>query len=154
MPGTRVTAPFFIAAALAVAAGAAAAHQGASGVVRTRMEMMKAIAGEMKVVGEMVRGRSTFDPALADAAAGRIARYAKAIPTHFPEGSVSGPSEALPAIWEDWDHFSGLAERLGTNADALGGAAAQADAGADLVPAFRDVAATCKACHERYRVKR
>jgi len=30
----------------------------------------------------------------------------------FPEGSLDAPSEASPAIWENWQEFAGLAHRL------------------------------------------
>ena len=59
----------------------------------------------------------------------------------------------MPAIWQDWDDFIALADSLAEQADAL---AADADAGAAievLRARFGEVAESCKACHEDYRIK-
>ncbi len=37
----------------------------------------------------------------------------------FPEGSNGTPSEALDAIWEDWEEFAALAEALRTSAEGM-----------------------------------
>ena len=42
----------------------------------------------------------------------------------FPEGHVMKPSEALPAIWQNWSEFQDLADQLKTYARALGAASA------------------------------
>lgn len=122
------------------------AHAGASGVVKERMEMMKALGGEMKKLAAMFKGEVPYDPSAVAAAAnwiedhsgGRLLRL-------FPEGSNDDPSEATQEVWRHWPDFEAKADDLGTEAAAL---AAAADAGkGEAKAAFGTLAGACKACH-------
>ncbi len=135
----------------ALTAIAALAHGGATGIVKERMELMMDIAAEMKTVAQMIRGKRPFDAEVATDAAMAIAEHAEAIPEKFPEGTIRGPSEAVPEIWESWDEFVRLSEELKTKAEALSVAAKSAADAAELSPEFRDVGSTCMACHEDFR---
>lgn len=131
-----------------LAATAALAHQGVQDPeVQDRMEGMKAIGDATKVMGEMVRGNTPFDAAAVRAAAAEIEREALRIPALFESAAEDPLSEALPAIWENWDDFAAKAE--GT------AAAARQAAGVSDVEALRaalsGLADSCKACHEPYR---
>lgn len=140
-----------MAIALAFAGGTALAHSGASGIVQERMELMKDIAGQMKQIGAMIKGKADFDAQAVHSAAGTVAAHAGEIPELFPEGSTEAPSEALPSIWRDWDAFTGLAADLEERADALAEAAASADGAGDIRPQFAEMGRTCSACHEDFR---
>ncbi len=142
-----------LAAVLLLAAGSATdAHQAAQGVVRERMEEMKAMARSMKAIGAMTRGAAPFDAAAATAAAA-LARRAGGIVALFPEGSLGGVSEAGRAIWRDPDGFRAEADALIAAAHALETSLRAGDRpGADR--AFRTVARSCSACHRDYRVAR
>ena len=83
------------------------------------MDLMKQQQKDMKLLGDMAKGKTPFDGAKAAAAAKDLATTAKKIPDLFPEGSNGHPSDALPAIWKDWDRFTGNAGDLETNANAL-----------------------------------
>ena len=129
------------------------AHSGATGVVKTRMDHMDEIAASMKAIHRMVRGRVPLD---ADQVARHADRLANSggenLTSHFPEGSISGPSEALPVIWEDWETFRELAVRLEREAAQLARIAAADPAGlSTLADPFRAVARTCHTCHEAFR---
>lgn len=136
---------------LAVAAGVAFAHSGASGIVKERMESMKSISAAMKTVGNMIRGRSEFDPEGAQEAAIEIEQHAAEIPQLFPEGSVHEPSEALTVIWDDWEQFTAIAIELQENAAALSQEATSALQPSEIASQFAAVAQTCTACHEQFR---
>ena len=69
-----------------------------------------------------------------------VASKAAELKLLFPEGSVSDTSEASPKIWEEWDDFIAIFDKL--EADAKAGAS---------VP---ELGASCKACHDNYRVKK
>ena len=84
---------------LALATSYALAHEGATGVVKERMDLMKGQAKQMKLIGEMAKGKKKFDAAKAAAAAHDLGATAKKIPDLFPEGSNKHPSEALDAVW-------------------------------------------------------
>ena len=141
----------FVIAATLLLCGAAAAHEGATGVVKERMDLMKRQRDDMKIIGEMAKGTTPFDAAKAGAAARDLGETSKKIPELFPEGSGGHPSEALPSVWEDFDRFSKLAGDLETKAQALEQALA---GGGDWKPQFQAVTDGCKACHQDFRAKK
>ncbi len=99
---------------------AAFAHTGATGVMKERMDAMSEMGDAMKNLAPMMRGQTAYDPAAVRAAAETmIAHAGSSMAELFPEGSNGKPSEALNAIWEDWDEFAALAEALGTNAEGM-----------------------------------
>lgn len=116
------------AAALVAVIGAggtvALAHTGATGVVKERMELMESIGDATKALSEIMKGSVTYDAA-------KVKTLAKTIEGHggetmtalFPKDSLDHPSQALPAIWTDWDRFSEIADQLSAYAGALGKAA-------------------------------
>lgn len=122
-----------------------AAHGGAAGIVKQRMDAMVDIGRAMKTVRGAIR-RSAPD-AVRDAAA-RVAGHAAEIPKLFPDGSFHYPSEALPAISADRAAFDALAARLALAADELA-----ANAGAPR-EAARRLADICRQCHARFRSER
>ncbi len=63
-----------------------------------------------------------------------------------------GKSEALPAVWEDWDGFTAKADELGSAADALASGLDSGDP--DWKGAFQGVSDACKACHQDFRAKK
>lgn len=163
---------------LLLAAGASYAHSGASGVVKERMQLMKQLGDAMKSLSAMMRGQADYDPGRVRALAGEISAHGgEALTAMFPEGSLEGPSEALPAIWSDWQHFADLAARLSDMAGALEVAADNRRAGqgmagglmlgssmrgenapspemlAGMPPqaAFMQLAQVCSACHGAFR---
>ena len=142
-----------IVAAFATAlAGTAFAHSGATGVVKTRMDAMSEIAKSMKAIGAMMKGQVQFDAKVAETGALGIAKHADHIPKLFPEGSNKKPSEALPAIWKDWDRFTEIAADMGTKSRALATASAQAERIEAIRAPFGALAKTCKACHSDFRL--
>ncbi|MEO1113780.1 MAG: cytochrome c [Pseudomonadota bacterium] len=151
--GTRSTA--LAAGLLALAVGGAFAHGGATGIVKERMDAMTEISRNVKVVGQMLKGTAAYS-------SDEIARAAKDIAAHagdamtelFPEGSLKAPTEASPAIWAQWPEFTAYAESLQTSARALEGLAAQGAEQKAVAAAFGKVAATCKTCHEAFRIKK
>lgn len=147
------TIPVFAAIALATAIHAGA-HSGATGVVKERMEMMKAIGTNLKVLGAMVKGTATFDPQAARAAASAIAGHGAAIPAKFPDGPVTPPSEASEKIWTDWERFAALADDLAESAGQFADKAGSASSIDALKPDFGRIATTCKSCHEAFRIKK
>jgi cytochrome c556 len=146
--------------AIACAAGLSAictlafAHSGATGVVQERMELMKEIGNGMKVIGAMIKGEQPFDAAEAAASAHALADHAEKVPSMFPEGSTDSPSEASSAIWEDWDAFLKLSEKLAENSRELASAAETASDASEIRSTFAETGKTCAACHEDFRIKK
>ena len=138
--------------ALAIS-GLATAHGSATGVVKDRMDVMTAIAANMKSVGGMVSGKTSLDRSAISQAMGEIAENAKRLAHMFPEGTGEAPSEAAPTVWSDREGFQALLDELEKSTRSMSELAAS-DGDSDLGTAFRLVAVTCKNCHKDYRINR
>jgi cytochrome c556 len=114
-------AKFWMTTLLASSVGLAAlAHSGATGVMKERMDAMDEMGEAMKRLTPMMRGQTEYDPDVVRSAAETMIGHAGAQMTElFPEGSNGKPSEALDAIWEDWEEFAALAEALRTSAEGM-----------------------------------
>lgn len=136
----------------------AVAHQGATGVVKERMDQMGGVAKAMKALGAMFKGEQPYDAEAARALSSTIAASSGSeLSVLFPKHSMDPPTEARHEIWTDWDKFSSLADEMQASALALAkGAANPADgsAGPKPVDLFRELAGTCKACHQDFRIKK
>ena len=135
------------------ACGLAIAHSGATGVVKERMELMKSIANQMKTVGLMIKGETGYDAGQVERAARTITAHAEKVPDMFPEGTFDAPSEALPAIRQDWPEFLKMTDDLRAQAGNLLAAAQNSAEVEGIRPAFAAVGKTCAACHEDFRLK-
>ena len=137
-------------AGAACIAGAALAHEGASGVVADRMNAMKAMSGHLKAIGEMLNGRAAFD-------AESVGRHAEALSenchkTHeaFPPDSGGHHTRALPAVWERPEAFAEEMQRFHEATTALAEAAGS-EQPSTLEPLFAEVGRACASCHETFR---
>ncbi|EYD71431.1 c-type cytochrome [Limimaricola hongkongensis] len=110
--------------AIWTAAGAVLAHNGATGVVRERMEGMVAMRDALRDVTPMMRGEAPYDVARVVEAGRAIAAHAGSEMTRlFPEGSGGGVSYAKEAIWQERETFDALADELRRHAEGLAKAA-------------------------------
>lgn len=120
----KKTVTYFIAAGLTVTSIAAIAHGGATGVIKERMDAMVDMKDSMKTVSDMFKGKTPYDAEQVKAAADVIKGHSgEALTSLFPQGSLQHPSEAKAIIWEEWERFSGLANRLGVLSEGLSKAA-------------------------------
>lgn len=142
-------------AGLAFWAGFAASAEDLEAAVKERRALMKdTVAPAAKLGGQMVKGVVAFDSAKASKAMTDINGVPDKYVTLFPKGTEAGAipdSEALPAIWEDFDAFKALATKL---KEASAKAAAAAEEGKEtFAAAFGDMTKVCKECHESFREK-
>lgn len=110
-----------IPAALAIGvASAALAHTGATGIVKERMVAMSAMGDAVKAVAPMMSGEAAYDAAAVREAAELIGSHAGTAMTElFREDNENAASYVKDAIWQDWDTFADLAERLHTYSEGL-----------------------------------
>ena len=104
----------------------------------------------MKEDGGILRGAASLTGPEAVAAMQTLKDNYSHIPALFPEGSIVGDSEALPAIWENWDAFVAIA-KTGEDAAAAGLAAAEAGDAAGYAAALQAIGGTCGTCHQQFR---
>ncbi|MCW8944512.1 MAG: cytochrome c [Sedimenticola sp.] len=138
--------------ALAMMPVALMAHGKATGIVKERMELMKKIGKQMRSISIMKKGKIPFNAEKISNHAETISHSSSKIPALFPEGSLQKPTEALPAIWEQWDQFLYLTDQLKLEAVALQEVAKQEDKQAILVQ-FEKLGKTCNGCHQDFRVE-
>lgn len=124
------------------------AHEGATGIVKDRMDKFKASQQALK---QVFTATKSGDLEAVILLAEQIKAWAEAMPAAFPVGSDDSPSEAAPAIWTDFSGFTAAAARHAEAASGLIEAAGSGDVAATSAAAGQ-VAATCKACHQTYRL--
>ena len=69
----------------------------------------------------------------------------------FPPGSNFEPSQAKPAIWENWQVFKDLAVSMERQALQLAADAATSGA---VEKTYQELSKTCKSCHRKFRLKK
>ena len=133
---------------LAVPTTLVLAHSGATGIIKERMDMFKKNQGNLKAIKSHI-GSEDYGSIIK--LADEIRDWAVKMPEYFPEGSNEKPSEASPAIWLDFDGFKNAAIKNETTAKQLI-AAAKAEDQKAVVDGFKAVAASCKSCHQSYKL--
>ena len=148
MKSARILA-FATLASITMASGLAAHTDATNPAVIKRMEVMKAIGGSMKTLAGMAKGEMAFDADKANAAVATIADQGMMVPAVFEANETDPATEALPAIWENWDDFAKKADDMVV---ATKGVAEITEQGA-IGAALGQIGGTCKACHDDYRKK-
>jgi cytochrome c556 len=125
-------------------------------IVKDRRELMDdTVRPAAKLGGDMIKGKILFDGAKAAKAMMEISEVPDKYVTMFPEGTEFGAipdSEASPKIWEDFDGFKALAQKLKDKS--LAAAAAAGTGESEFAVAFDTMTKVCKECHESYRKKK
>jgi len=137
-----------LATAIVSAAFAHEGHEHATGVVRERMELMTSMGQRLLAISKRLRANKNLEIVTNDARA--IHELASKITAQFPPGSTQFPTAAKPAVWQEWDDFTGKAKSLEIETEKLMNT--NAKDGDALRAQFRSVGFACDSCHEKYRV--
>ena len=116
--------------------------------VKERMMVMKEMAGNTKIIGQMLRGKTAFDSNQVKLALERLSALSLETPKVFTINATDPKSEATPNIWDEFDEFTKLSKDLAETSIVLANSVATIE---DLRPALKKVSSGCKACHSRYR---
>ena len=127
--------------------GILSAHDGATGIVKERMDNFKATQGHLKAIGGLM---GSGDYAAIIDHAQQIKAWADKMPDFFPEGSGGAPSAAKPRIWEDFDGFKAAAQSHANATQGIIDAASAEDMTA-LTSTFRATADSCGSCHKVFK---
>lgn len=130
------------------------AHQGATGVVKTRMMAMKDLGGLMKRLVKLDWGDSQSARGEAGRVAGEVIIHSREMQKLFPAGSNKKPSEAMDNIWQDEAGFTEAIHALEVAAKSLQSVAPRLQSAGDLKPQIKMLGAACSACHKDYRQKK
>lgn len=104
----------------------------------------------MREDGGILRSAGGLSGAEAVAVMQKLQANYSHIPALFPEGSIVGDSEALPAIWENFEAFTAIV-KTGEGAAAAGLAAAESGDAAGYAAALQAIGGTCGQCHQQFR---
>jgi cytochrome c556 len=133
---------------IVLAAGTAAADDG---MIKYRQSVMKANGGHLGAVVGIVKGEVPFTDDL-KVHTQALAELAKIAGHVFPEGSGTGDTRALPAIWEKPDEFKKAYMAYLTAAANL---AKTAETEPTAVPAaVGALGKACKGCHDNFQKKK
>lgn len=116
--------------------------------VKERMMVMKAMADNTKIIGQMLKKKIAFDVNKAKLALERLSSLSLETPTVFAVNATDPKSEAKPAIWDEFDEFIKLSLDLSETSKDLAGSVETID---DLRPALKRISLGCKSCHSTYR---
>ena len=132
-----------------VISSVAFAHSGVKDQnVKERMMVMKAMADNTKVIGQMLKRKTQFDANEAKSALERLSSLSLKTPKVFTVNATDPKSEAKPAIWDEFDEFTKLSLDLAETSIAL---ASSIEIIEDLRPALKRISSGCKSCHSKYR---
>lgn len=135
---------------LALSSSLSPAHEGATGVVKQRMDDMKKMGRTVKRINERLTSKRALGEIGGDAEEIRTA--AARMPSLFPEGSRDGHSEAMAAVWDRWPEFTAAARLLEQEAEKLT-AAARSGSDAAVATQVRSMTRACSGCHETFKSK-
>ena len=96
-----------------LASSIAVAHDGATGIVKQRMDAMAELGDVAKAVSDMLKGKQTFERYAVRDAARLFVRHGEMIPMLFPDtdASRSGTAtEALSSVWDERAAFESSAD--------------------------------------------
>ncbi len=138
---------------LATALPAAAQFQKPEDAVKYRKAAFQVMANHFGRIGAMANGRAPFNGPAAAASAEVVAFVAKLPYEGFVEGT-SGTDKGAPKanVWNERAKFDAAAKKFQDEAAKLA-VAAKANNLDQLKAAFGATAATCKACHDDFRVQ-
>ncbi|RWC27019.1 MAG: cytochrome c [Mesorhizobium sp.] len=136
--------------AVALVAGAALAHKGATGVIAERMTAMKNMGRELKAIGDMLVGTAPFDAAAVVQHADALHENCHRTTILFPPGSIDHHSRALPTIWEKPEAFQEAMQKLHNATETFAATAPLSDRTA-LAASFEQIRKICNGCHQTFR---
>ena len=116
--------------------------------VMKRMNLMKSMAENSKIIGEMLKKKIPFNLEQAKSSLIEISKLSRSTPSVFDKMAMDPKSESKMIIWKEFDNFRDLSNKL---ADDTFSAAKSLSDVEDLKPALMRTASGCKECHTIYR---
>ena len=123
------------------------AHEGATGIVKERMDKFKMSKKMMQTIHKSIQNE---DFGTIEKSATTLHNWGKEMIRYFPEGSDVAPSEASADIWLDPDGFKKAVNNFELASLKLVDNCKEKNFHKTVV-AFRGLARTCKGCHQKFR---
>ena len=123
------------------------AHEGATGIVKDRMDRFKASKESVKQIKKALK---TKDWSAIQKEAKDLQQWASEMSNFFPEGSNGKPSEAKDNIWSDWEGFLRSVESYQEGTEKLVKASSNKSL-ESTATAFKATLKSCKSCHNDFK---
>ena len=123
------------------------AHEGAKGIIKERMDKFKESKQLMKKINV---GLQNNNFKVIEESAQMLVLWSKEMHKFFPEGSDVSPSEASSDIWLNPEGFSQAIKNFELASLELINQSNTNDRD-KTINAFRNLAGTCKGCHQKFR---
>ena len=123
------------------------AHEGATGVIKERMDKFKMSKKMMKTIHRSIQNE---DFETIGKSGITLLKWSKEMINYFPEGSEVAPSEASGDIWLDPEGFKKAVNKFELASLKLVDNSKEKNFDKTVV-AFRGLARTCKGCHQKFR---
>ncbi len=114
-----------------------------------RSNLMQNIRSEFSVLARMAQEKIQFDESLAESTRLTLLNLAASAPTIFEDNELPINSEALPAIWENWEDFVEKADDFAFMIEGLETSSADT-----LAAGLGNIGQSCGSCHKAYRIKK
>ncbi len=138
--------PYLLIAALGLGS-TALAHEGVKDPnVKAWMHAMGLAGKASKDLGNMAKGTAAYDAETAAKAKATLINVSGSVADLFETQSADPKSEALPAIWENYDDFIAKAASMKAVATAL-----DVSSSDSIRLGIRDLGQSCRSCHRAYR---
>ncbi len=127
-------------------ASAVAYADAANPTVKAWQDGMHELRQSSKILGDMAKKKSDFDPEIAKSAAMAMQEEAKKVPGLFKTKAEDPESEAKSGIWDNWEEFTSHAKDLEM-------AAADMDTSSleGVQAGMKSVGGACSACHKEFK---
>ena len=123
------------------------AHEGATGVIKERMDKFKMSKKMMQTIHRSIQNE---DFETIGKSGITLLKWSKEMINYFPEGSEVAPSEASGDIWLDPEGFKKAVNNFELASLKLVDNCKEKNFDKTVV-AFRGLARTCKGCHQKFR---
>ena len=123
------------------------AQEGAKGIVKERMDKFKMSKKMMQIIHKSIQNE---DFGSIEKSANTLYNWSKEMIKFFPEGSDRAPSEASTDIWLNPEGFKKAVNNFELASLKLINDTKEKDFD-NTVDSFRNLAGTCKGCHQKFR---
>ncbi len=123
-----------------------------AGAVEDRQAVMKSMGNALGPLVAIAKGENAFDAGVVEQNLTAVNEAAQKLDVAvlFPEGSTTGETAALPAIWENLADVQARADKL--KADVAEVASSMPADQAGVQAALGRIGQNCDGCHENYRM--
>ena len=123
------------------------AHDGATGIIKERMDKFQKSKSLMK---EINKGLQNNNFSVITKSSEKLVVWAQEMGNYFPEGSDIPPSKASSDIWNDPDGFKKAIKNFELASLELSMKSQNKNMD-QTIASFRNLAGTCKGCHQKYK---